>query len=314
MSRPAGRDVRVDHPHLPFATAPYDRHAERRANPDWWDRLAADAGARVLVVGDDRVATTGDRLLELTPQEAADLIEQATSTASAAAELFLLGEGARGAVAAVSLPELPEAVTPRPVRAVAPGLDPLQGSLLVHALGLANWHRTHPHCARCGQRTVSEQAGHLRRCRDCGGQHFPRTDPAVIMLITDAQDRALLGHSPHWPEGRYSTLAGFVEPGESLEDAVRREVAEETGVVVGEVAYAASQPWPFPSSLMVGFVGTAETSTIVVDGDEVSDAQWFSRSDLEAAAAAGKMLLPGEFSISRWLIDRWHGGALPGRW
>jgi len=134
------------------------------------------------------------------------------------------------------------------------------------------------------------------------------------MLITDGDDRALLGHSPQWAPGRFSTLAGFVEPGESLEDAVRREVAEETGVRVGPTTYAGSQPWPFPSSLMLGFSGVAETTAIHVDGDEVSDARWFTRESLSEATAGDSVRLPGRFSISRWLIDRWHGGSLAGEW
>jgi len=296
-------------PHLPFASAPYDRSAHRRGD-GWWEREAADPRTRVLVVGDDVVATLERGLRLVSPAEA----DQLVATADGATERTFLGEAAAGPVLAVSLPALPERLRPRPGRAVAPGLDPLQGSLLVHALGLANWHRTHPYCARCGGPSRAEQAGHVRRCERCGAQHFPRTDPAVIMLVTDADGRALLGHSPQWPEGRYSTLAGFVEPGESLEDAVRREVAEETGVVVDEVTYAASQPWPFPSSLMLGFFARAEATEIEVDGKEVTSARWFSRDDLHEAAASGRMLLPGEFSISRWLVTRWAGRELPGRW
>ncbi len=296
-------------PILPFATAPYDRHGERRGE-GWWERAAADPRTRVVVVGEDVVATAQRGLLLLTTDDA----ERAVATTDAPTERMLLGEAATGPVLAISLPELAEQLRPRPVRAVAPGLEALQGSLLVHALGLANWHRTHPFCARCGGPTHAERAGHVRRCARCGAQHFPRTDPAVIMLVTDDDDRALLGHSPQWPAGRYSTLAGFVEPGESLEDAVRREVGEETGVVVGDVTYAASQPWPFPSSLMLGFFGRAVTTGIEVDGDEVTSARWFSRDDLYAEAESGRMLLPGEFSISRWLVTTWAGRELPGRW
>ena len=297
---------------LPFASAPYDRRAERRSDPDWWQRLVDDPRSRALLVGDDSVATAGsDQGLRLASMPEAD---ELAVHGDGVVERFLLGEGPDGPVAAVSLPELPEPLRPRPVRAVAPGLDALQGSLLVHALGLANWHRKHRFCAHCGTPSETILAGHVRACPSCGDHHFPRTDPAVIMLITDRADRALLGHSPQWPAGRYSTLAGFVEPGESLEDAVRREVAEETGVVVGEVSYAASQPWPFPSSLMLGFFGQAETTDITVDGAEVSQARWFSRAELTGQAEAGDLLLPGEFSISRWLVTRWHGGSLPGRW
>ncbi len=307
-------------PSLPFAVAPYDRHAERRVNPDWWEHLLRDPQARVLVVGDDVVATDGERLRELSPEQATDLLGWVAAVPGPVSEpgqdveRLLLGADSRGPVAAVSVPRLPADLAPQPVRTAAMGLDALHGSLLVHALGLANWHRTHQFCARCGHRSDAEDAGHRRRCPSCGAQHFPRTDPAVIMLITDDEDRALLGHSPHWAQGRFSTLAGFVEPGESLEDAVRREVAEETGITVGEATYAASQPWPFPSSLMLGFAGRASGTEITVDGDEVSEARWFTRASLSEATADGSVRLPGRFSISRWLVDRWHGGPLAGQW
>jgi NAD+ diphosphatase len=136
----------------------------------------------------------------------------------------------------------------------------------------------------------------------------------VIMLVTDGEDRALLGHQPSWAEGRFSTLAGFVEPGESLEDAVRREVREEVGVTLAEVTYAASQPWPFPSSLMVGFFAAAETTDIDVDGREMSEARWFTRDELTRLTTNHEVRLPGVVSISRWLIESWHGGDLPGHW
>ncbi|MDQ3325728.1 MAG: NAD(+) diphosphatase [Actinomycetota bacterium] len=303
MPRPEDRDRP-----LPFGQAPYDRHAERRADPDWYEHLARDPQARVLVVGDDVVATDGGRLRVLAPDQAVELL-------GVTAERLLLGADDAGPVAALSVPKVPADLNPRPVRSVVTGLDALHGSLLVHALGLANWHRTHQFCARCGRASQAEDAGHRRRCPACGAQHFPRTDPAVIMLITDGDDRALLGHSPQWAPGRFSTLAGFVEPGESLEDAVRREVAEETGVRVGPTTYAGSQPWPFPSSLMLGFSGVAETTAIHVDGDEVSEARWFTRESLSEATAGDSVRLPGRFSISRWLIDRWrHGGSLAGEW
>ena len=134
------------------------------------------------------------------------------------------------------------------------------------------------------------------------------------MLVTDDEDRALLGHAPSWPEHRYSTLAGFVEPGESLEDAVRREVAEETAIAVGEVRYAASQPWPFPASLMLGFFARASSTDVRVDGDEVTAARWFTRAELTAATGSGEVVVPAGVSISRWLIETWHGGELAGSW
>jgi NAD+ diphosphatase len=134
------------------------------------------------------------------------------------------------------------------------------------------------------------------------------------MLVTDSEDRALLGRQPSWPAGRWSTLAGFVDPGESLEDAVRREVMEEAGVEVGEVVYFGNQPWPFPSSLMVGFFGRATTAEIQVDGDELESARWFTREEIAAGAESGELVVPGEFSISGSLLRAWYGDRLPGHW
>lgn len=186
--------------------------------------------------------------------------------------------------------------------------------LLVHAVGLAEWHHAYRHCPRCGGELHPREAGNVLRCANCGRDQFPRTDAAVIMLITDDEDRALLGRQPSWPEGRWSTLAGFVEPGETLEDAVRREVFEEAGVVVGEVAYAGSQPWPLPASLMLGFTGRALTADIQVDGEEIQDARWWSREDALAGAEDGSLVIPPGISISRSLITTWYGQDLPGSW
>jgi NAD+ diphosphatase len=185
--------------------------------------------------------------------------------------------------------------------------------LAVHAVGLAEWLRAHRFCPRCGGALDVTQAGHVLTCRDCGRQQFPRTDPAVIMLVTDGE-RALLGHQAAWPPGRYSTLAGFVEPGESLEDAVRREVAEEVGLTVGEVRYFGNQPWPLPASLMIGFFALAETTEIAVDEEEIESARWFTREELRAEAESGDLQIPAGISISRSLVEAWYGGPLPGEW
>ncbi len=187
-------------------------------------------------------------------------------------------------------------------------LDGATASRLVYARAMAIWHRNHPFCARCGARTQATEAGHSRTCIDgaCGHKTFPRTDPAVIMLITH-EDRCLLGRQPQWRPGQYSTIAGFVEPGETIENAVRREVAEETGVKVGAVRYLASQPWPFPSSLMLGFRGEALTTEIVRDTQELEDCRWFSRAEVKGAESGeGALLLPHRSSISRWLIESWR--------
>ncbi|HEU5043985.1 MAG TPA: NAD(+) diphosphatase [Nocardioidaceae bacterium] len=199
------------------------------------------------------------------------------------------------------------------LRRVGPLLSQGDAGLMVHAVALAEWHAAHRHCPRCGGRLEAQAAGHVLVCTGCGRQQFPRADPAVIMLVTDG-DRALLGRQPSWPEGRYSTLAGFVDPGESLEEAVAREVAEEVGVQVTDVTYFGNQPWPFPSSLMVGFFARAVTTEIRVDQDEISDARWFTREQMRAEAEAGTLLLPGGISISRSLVEAWFGGPLPGHW
>jgi NAD+ diphosphatase len=199
--------------------------------------------------------------------------------------------------------------------------DDLEAALVVSAVALEQWHQRHTHCPLCGEPTVETQAGWTRTCTSDDSQHFPRTDPAVIMLIHDGADRALLGRGPQWGEGRFSTLAGFVEPGESLEAAVAREVFEEVGVGVSDVRYLASQPWPFPASLMVGFIARLDGDpSIHLDPVEMADAGWFTRDevarardwtdDLSAPADGTQRLraIPPHLSISRFLIDRWLAG------
>ena len=165
---------------------------------------------------------------------------------------------------------------------------------MVHAVALAEWHASHRFCPRCGGALRSTAAGHVLVCEQCARQQFPRSDPAVIMMVTDESgDRALLGRQAAWPVGRFSTLAGFVDPGESLEEAVVREVAEEVGVQVTDVTYFGNQPWPFPQSLMVGFFARATTTEINVDQDEIEDARWFTREEMRAQAEDGTLVLPG---------------------
>lgn len=195
------------------------------------------------------------------------------------------------------------------LRGVAGRMAAAEAALLAYASGLLYWHARHRFCGVCGAPTEARAGGHQRLCTNpaCAAEHFPRTDPAVIMLVTDGA-RCLLGRQRRWPEGLYSTLAGFVEPGESLEEAVRREVREEAGVRVGAVRYHSSQPWPFPGSVMLGFVARAETTTIAVDGDELEDARWFTREALLRAAAAQEIRLPNPYSIARRLVEDWLAG------
>lgn len=189
-------------------------------------------------------------------------------------------------------------------------LPPEQGALAGTARALFNWHRTHRFCSACGQPSDWAESGWQRKCAGCGAQHFPRTDPVVIMLVTRG-DRVLLGRSPGWPEGMYSALAGFVEPGETLETAVRREVQEETGIAVGRVTYVASQPWPWPSSLMLGFIAEALSDTITRDA-ELDDALWLTRSEA-ASVIAGlhpRIRRPRNGAIAHGLLTGWLEGRL----
>jgi NAD+ diphosphatase len=207
------------------------------------------------------------------------------------------------------LPLLPEGMGGfTDLRAVAGLLPPGEASVLAHARGLMHWRTKHRFCGVCGAACEPRSAGHAMLCTGCGAQHFPRTDPAVIMLVV-RDDRALLGHSQRFPTTTmYSTLAGFVEPGESLEEAVRREVEEETTVKVGAVRYHSSQPWPFPSSIMLGFHAEGLTEDIRIDPEELRDARWFSRAELRSPGDHG-FALPRPDSIARRLIEDWLAGG-----
>ncbi|PKU21815.1 NAD(+) diphosphatase [Telmatospirillum siberiense] len=204
------------------------------------------------------------------------------------------------------LPELDTLGEFAELREVGPLLPQSDGALLAYARGMVHWHRTHGFCGRCGAPTVSTHGGHTRRCTnaDCDAEHYPRTDPAVIVLVS-AGDHCILGRQARWRPGMFSTLAGFVEPGESLEEAVAREVMEEVGVPVSRLRYHSSQPWPFPSSLMLGY--TAETDAVIplrIDTTELETAEWFTRADLRRLAESGRSL-PNPDSIARRLVEDW---------
>jgi NAD+ diphosphatase len=293
---------------LALARGSVDRAAERRGDRAWLERAWSDPATRVLRVGEGRTLVAGDRLLTVAPGDAPD------------GERFLLGVDASG-VAWFASHEEAEPRAPLGSEAVAAGLREVgaaladdEAGLLVLAVALANWHDTHRHCPRCGAPTRVDQAGFVRRCDVDGSEHYPRTDPAVIVLVRDTGgERALLGSSARWGGRRYSTLAGFVEPGESAEAAVVREIAEESGVRVGDVTYLGSQPWPFPSSLMLGFTARAldPAAVPVADGVELTDVRWFGRDDVVRGVGTGDLLLPPPLSIARRLVEHWYGGALP---
>ena len=199
----------------------------------------------------------------------------------------------------------------RTLRQVAADLTDREAALAVHAIALSNWHTSHPHCARCGAPTRSGIGGAVRICTVDESEHYPRTDPAVIVLIKDLDDRILLGHQPVWPENRYSTFAGFVEPGESFEQCVVREVAEESGVKVHTVKYLGSQPWPFPASIMVAFEAiTSAPSDAKPDGQEITDVKWFSREEFQASVLNGTLILPPRISVARRMVEYWFGGEI----
>jgi NAD+ diphosphatase len=188
------------------------------------------------------------------------------------------------------------------LRDVGALLTDRDAGLLVHAVALSNWHASHPRCSRCGAPTIAAKGGAVRRCDADGSEHFPRTDPAMIVLVTDGGERCVLGRQAIWPAGRYSTLAGFVEPGESAEQAVVREVFEETGIAVDQVRYRGSQPWPFPASLMLGFVAECARDAVPVARDgELEDARWFTKDELRDGTA----MLPTPVSIAYRLITDW---------
>jgi NAD+ diphosphatase len=281
----------------------HDRAGHRRTDRAWLEQTWADPGTRVLPLAASQFPVTGD----------GTSVDWRPSAGLPPGERIFLGVQHEIAHFALLLEEPLPGEDWVSFRLVAANLSADDRALLVHAIALAEWHLAHRHCPRCGGLLEVSAAGHVLTCSDCGKQQFPRTDPAVIMLVTDGE-RALLGRQATWPEGRYSTLAGFVDPGESFEAAVAREVAEEVGVQVDQVTYFGNQPWPFPASLMIGFFARALTFDIVVDGDEISDARWFSRQELKTQAEAGRLLLPSRISISRSLVEAWYGAPLPGQW
>ena len=311
-----------------FTGAALDRAEDGRRRDDEWIAAQVDhPRARTLVAGSGGVAV-GDGHLMLTP----------LGDAPGKAGAVLLGLDDEGPVFAVD-EDAPPAGEGRPglvgaggrrgepapevegrvgLRNAALVLPQAEGGLAAYAAALLNWHRSHRFCANCGAPTDPAEGGVIRRCERCGSEHHPRVDPVVIMLVTDGPDRVLLGRQAVWPEGRYSALAGFVTAGESLEEAVVREVEEEAGVEVGEPVYVSSQPWPFPASLMLGFEAPWAGGEPARRDEELQDVRWFTREQVATAAREGRddweqpppgerrpLLLPPRSAIARRLIERW---------
>lgn len=318
LGRGAGRSLSFvprQLPHVALSEHAHDREAMRRTDDAWLAERWADPSTRVLVLAGTRLRPVDGR------------VEWVAPDAAPPGTRVLLGHA--DDVTRFALIAQPEDVPGEReewlgLRALFPRLiagdRALAGEVpwLFHAIGLAEWHWVTRFCPRCGAALVSTHAGHELTCTGCGKAQFPRTDPAVIMAVTagepgSADERILLGRQATWPEGRFSTLAGFCEPGETLEDAVRREVLEETGVRVGEVSYFGNQPWPLPASLMLGFTARAELQDIEVDGTEVAEAHWFSRADLRGETDR-QVRVPTGVSISSSLMQSWLGEPLPGGW
>ncbi|PFG33857.1 NAD(+) diphosphatase [Sanguibacter antarcticus] len=336
----------IDWDALPLSRAAVGRDADRRTDPAVVHDALQDARTRVVLVHRSRLAVRAQddvsaderelAFLEASEVDAA-LVEDAAPGARSQRALWLyLGRDAgptgvayvavvlhdeggaqldiEGIAPTSPVTDLVESHEWASLRDIGSQLSVRDAGLATQSVGLAAWHASHPRCSRCGEPTEATTGGWVRQCTNDGSDHYPRTDPAVIMAVVDADDRLLLGHAAQWPQGRYSTLAGYVEPGESLENAVRREVLEESGLEIGAVEYRGSQPWPFPASLMMAFVARATTTDITVDGVEVTEAHWFSREGLDAAIADGSVLLPSSTSIARALIEDWYGAGLTGSW
>lgn len=298
---------------LVFTGSPLDRAGNLRRDARWLTRQIEAEATRFLPLwrlqplaktGEVRTLAWARRVLfsELEQDPEPILLGVADDVAHFAVDVTCVEqpEQALGVAGVASFEEL---------RAVAPQLPASEAAVAAQARSLVDWHARHPHCAACGSATRSVFGGSQRSCIECAAEHFPRTDPVAIALVSRGE-RCLLGRQRGWPERLYSALAGYVEPGESVEEAVRREVLEESGVVVGRVRYVGSQPWPFPSSLMLGCLAEAESEAIQVDRSELEDAAWFDRATLRAALAAAcdELIVPPALAIAHQLMRAWADG------
>ena len=292
-------------------SAPLDRASELRSDEAELNRLWS--AAKIIRVAESKLATDGTSLRFLT---AADVEKLIASKIFTTGDRYFLGIDTASKVAYFAWDcdeegqEAGESSTEgmASLRELGATLDEFHLGISMHAIALSNWHRTHPHCSRCGAQTESSLGGSVRVCVIDQSQHHPRTDGAVIVLVKDKDDRILLGHQPIWPDGRFSTFAGFLEPGETFEQCVEREVFEESGVKVKEIKYLGSQPWPFPASIMIAFSAVVDDpSTAKPDGVEITEVRWFSRDELKKSVSDGSLLLPPTISVARKMIAMWFG-------
>jgi NAD+ diphosphatase len=303
-------------PHV-FASSPLDRASHLRRDGAWLEARLGDTESRLLPLWQLKALVLPGEAPAIAWQPAAARTEFAAEDREV---IFLgLGDGVAHFATGLDAADNPAkggALAGKgkfiDVRTIAPQLSAGEAAIVAQARALVDWHARHRFCAVCGKPTEADEGGHLRRCADpaCKAQHFPRTDPVVIMLVLSGE-RCLLGRQPWWPKGMYSAMAGFLEPGETIEEGVRREVREESGVEVGAVRYHSSQPWPFPSSLMIGCMAEALSEEVAIDGNELEEARWFDRDELTEMVAAWHNMradrLPPPMSIAHQLCRAWLG-------
>ena len=314
---------------LPVRPALIDRGSAARLEPGMIAGLLNAGTARAMVLSGRQALINGSGLVLL---DAAELARHLQDTPYAPDQLIYLGSALPGSdipagteLVLFLLPQqfevqteefeahvagIPWAARWAGFRDVSSLLNTTDTALFTEASAIANWHATHTHCPRCGTATVPEAGGWVRRCPADGSEHYPRTDPAIIVTVVGPDDRLLLGGGGPLDARNYSTLAGFVEPGESLEQAVVREIGEEVGMRVTACQYLGSQPWPFPASLMLGFTATTADTQATPDGVEVTRARWFSRGELQEAILRGEIVISGRLSIARAMIEHWYGGVI----
>jgi NAD+ diphosphatase len=305
-------EFQSDPTNIPFAQSGFDRQSLYRDRARYFNHCLGDGSATVVLVHDRKVALSRrDSGFDATLVDASMIRRDHLDVLGGT----FLGNFRGRPVFALSCDDHPRRLLTLEspplqffdLRQASALLEEDIASLLGYALAMDYWHRTHRYCGVCGNPTEASETGHLRTClnRDCGRRHFPRTDPAIIVLVEDGRDSCLLGRKREWPDRRYSTIAGFVEPGETPEQAVLREVHEETGTSVRWITYKESQPWPFPGSLMLGYSAIAERGKIRLLDNELQDARWFTRDEIQLWVPDGRLRLPPRISIAYRLIENW---------